>query len=388
MTSPELIKLKYQTEDANPETRMAACEKMWELGDPEAIGFLVEVYQEDEDEEVRLIAEDVLSRFRHMEKEMKGEAVSKADSGDGGGGILKAFLTISLLALIAANAVFFVMNSSDDEDETGSTGPRSRQQLLAEVSTSLDNVISDSAALIEEMQAVEAGQKLIVDACRRDLARPQQVQLTPAEVELYPDIHQFVSDGDYPLSFQGFAPTLDSWDGICEAEEYRHEGYSGRLQGVSDIAVSARDVGLAVLTGQPPSDSQTAPVGRQGMIDQVSTTLDAIVSDATGLQEELRKATQDATEPDCSRQFFRPTPVQVVETEAQLYPEIQAFITDEINFGLDGLQLAFDFWDNTVCADLQYQPEDVMQHVQRLAIVTDAAMSARDQRFPALTAGP
>lgn len=352
----EAIELYDEHErDKDPSKRVEACQKMWQTQDPEAIEALSIIYREDPDEKVRAAAAAALRNFRQLQQERQSKR-SKSVAGDvakkrGGAGSKGAsrFLTLTLVLLVAANVVvFFMKNSGSDKDESG---PPTRTEVIADIRTVYLTIIADAEGLQEELNKI--GQLNDRPNCNRAFKRPQLLELGTQEVERYPDLVDLVAPETSDLAFALTALDLgfQFWDSSCAAGQFDTDAVSGianRLQIAIDTSSAALS-GLETLTTPPPTPNpDLLPLARDraDILAEIQTTVSAIISDATGLQEELSKLEQ-GNQPDCTRSFIHPQLVVLTPEEAEQNPDLVAIVdqNSDLVFAWTGLDLSRQFWD-------------------------------------------
>ncbi len=268
MASPELTELieLYEENEYNPEKRIEACQKMWDLRDPEAILALKIIYEEDPQELVRAEAKDVLSKFKGLEREQQ-RAAAAAQQEDKkkkprNWVPLQTLLILSLTVFLVLNGLYFVAEYTA-ADPTATPAPtmppnpnQLRTQLLNRIEAHLMSITTYTEGLREQLIAVQGGGP-VLNACqyRRQVARPQAFQLNPAEEQLrgtyyMDDIITFVEnpDGDIAFAMVGLDAAADFYEvDLCSNPNPPQETLNlipeniGRLDTVLDIVRIAQN---------------------------------------------------------------------------------------------------------------------------------------------------
>lgn len=222
MASPELTEIieLYEDNEYNPEARIQACQKMWELRDPEAILALAIIYKEDPEELVRTEAREVLRNFKAMQRDMERAASGDKDEKKKkrrNWVPLQTLLILSLTVLLVANGLLFAIElTATDPTPTATplptlTAEQLRTQFLNRVSNYVSGVVGYSEGLREQLLSIQSG-GAILNACqyRRQVARPQPFELNALEQQLRDayymrDIVAYVEDeaGDIEFMMDG-----------------------------------------------------------------------------------------------------------------------------------------------------------------------------------------
>src|SRR3954464_6858665 len=153
MSQSELDQLLDQLFFDDPKLRRNAAQRLGELGSPEAIADLVNVYNKDADPGVRKAAGDALRVFRRMEQQMLGTIPEEeAGSGPNLGPILgKARLgLIALLAItIFVNVAVLIGKAIPVSVETTPTlaAPTARNTLVDAFKTRIEAVRTEATTL-------------------------------------------------------------------------------------------------------------------------------------------------------------------------------------------------------------------------------------------------
>lgn len=118
---------------------------------------------------------------------------------------------------------------------------RDRATIIADIRARLTDVTIDVGVLQEEMMKVRQG---IQADCSRTLIRPQMVELSPEEVEAFPDLLPLVDPNTSDLAFalDGLSIGLQTWDGWCQTGNFDVEQATntiGRLQTTMSSAMVA-----------------------------------------------------------------------------------------------------------------------------------------------------
>jgi hypothetical protein len=172
-----LEQLLGQLKDDNPRLRVEACKKLQDLGDPQAIIELSNLYkQEDETPKVKAAAEKALRHFAAQESGQKA----------GGGGLAKlmrslaSLLSLSLVLLILANAVLRLTATTLPE-------PSDKVALLSTYQeANLKPALTNLDLLQQEWNA---GAGNLPCAVRDQLQTLPDVTAQPIDLYTYPDLN-------------------------------------------------------------------------------------------------------------------------------------------------------------------------------------------------------
>ncbi|NDJ86499.1 MAG: HEAT repeat domain-containing protein [Chloroflexi bacterium] len=399
MPTPELTRLVEQYDSEDPEERIEVCRQMRDLADPEAIQFLVLIYQEDSEEKVKKAAAEALGQYRAMQLEIEGKRRSS------GRGMRRArtFLIVTLVVLVALNVMLVVAGGGSEEE-----GLTEEQRLANQIATSLNDVILDAQHMRGEIWAIQAGRKTPAEACRLELNRPEPVQLDETQAEAYPEISDFVSNpaGDYQFVMTGMPDVAYTpWDTvICAGTTPVGDTLNAELQATAerlgvilDAATQAREnevLAPATIDNPPtPTATPTPDVSDQrDLIDQLAANIDVRITAAQELQMQLQALdpAQQVSLAVCRIEFPQPPPVNFRGGDSEAHPEIYAFaISSESPFQTvqQDYQTVLDYWDEVVCPGRPLTTEDIDANVQQLTTVINALTDLRNNRLPELGDG-
>lgn len=149
---------------------------------------------------------------------------------------------------------------------------------------------------------------------------------------------------------------------------------SGRLKGfltISLVLLILANIGAWYMKQMEGDKGDPEAEQRARLTKNISTTLDGVISDSLGLQTELRKWQSGASLPNCSRPYVRPSEIELSPDDQTKYAEFAPLVSDA-NFGVNGLDVVFGFWD-TVCAGGQ-DLTDVSSNLGRLSSVLQVAL--------------
>jgi hypothetical protein len=262
--SEELEQLVVEL-DNGPKAQLEAIEGMWQLRDPDAIQFLVMVYENAEDmfddTAVRQKAGEVLGRFKGlMEQRASGEAAEEpADDTKRSGRGLRTLLTVTLLLFAAANVALFVISGNDSEGDStvaGGDPAELRMSLLQAMETDMEQTETIARDLRSRAIDFDDGLESLDSLCERPVEdAPAPIQLSEQEQGLFPDIQQLATrpTGEYRFALAGLGASLGIWNAACESDDTVLD--SGRLIDSTvttiDAAIAARENDISTLMTTP-----------------------------------------------------------------------------------------------------------------------------------------
>jgi hypothetical protein len=230
MAQTDIDQLIDQLYVEDPKARRTAAKQLGELGKPEAIAELVNVYMKDDDPAVRKAAEDSLRIFRRVEQEMRGELGSSS-----GGALpkIRLVLMIALFATVLINVGLFISKSLPQSVEVTPTqaDPTPRNELVKTLQDQINTFNTQAVALrlfFTNLQGmgfpalnVEANKK---ECTTRTSQRVEPFHLAQIDNITYPDLALVGADLDEAgLSLQQLENSLVALCGSTKDDDLTNQ---------------------------------------------------------------------------------------------------------------------------------------------------------------------
>ncbi|HLY27468.1 MAG TPA: HEAT repeat domain-containing protein [Aggregatilineales bacterium] len=198
MSQTELDQLLDQLGSEDARARRTAVKRLGELGRPEAIADLVNVYMKDPDSNVRKAAGDALRIFRRMEQRLSGEGEADVQQGADLTPILskaRLALIVVLALTVLINLVFIGASIGKSLSANAPTptplGPTARADLVAAFAKRINDAHDEDKALRQVFSTMQGmGQAGLDSALCQKLTGNTLTPVTLADIDsrTYPDL--------------------------------------------------------------------------------------------------------------------------------------------------------------------------------------------------------
>lgn len=265
------------TEDQIQEIRIEAIKKLEKRADPRTILVLADLYELENDDEVREELGNVLRGFRKMEMEMQGIRLS--DKAGGGGGLLRSLqrlLTISLVILLGLSAFLFFSNQQEDKEEVAGASAAGRTALLDQLDGDLKAMNEAATIFAREFDNDESTESCSVyrglNEGETQLVMPRPLEEIASAAEIsdlsaYGDVVTAFGTGtSYAAHVAYLTDTVRvQWNTTCEGLPPNFNvriGIDAQLQVILGDSTGSLAQTLAVLREGPvkPTPATQAPV--------------------------------------------------------------------------------------------------------------------------------